>query len=115
MTAPVPPSIPLGPLVDTHAHIYLKDQPIVPEATHQPKRSFTTDDYLRTLDAHGVTFGVIAAASFLGSVNDYSLQATRQHRRLRLGQVFGLVVEIVERCGAQAIDVVAEIGVRQIA
>ncbi len=75
--------LPLGPLVETHAHIYLKNQPVVPDATHRPKRSFTTEDFLATLDAHGVTFGVIAAASFLGSVNDYSLAATRAHKRLR--------------------------------
>jgi predicted TIM-barrel fold metal-dependent hydrolase len=75
--------LPLGPLIETHAHVYLKDHPVVADATHQPQRSFTTDDFLRTLDAHGVTFGVIAAASFLGSFNDYSLEATRTHRRLR--------------------------------
>ncbi len=73
----------LGPLVDTHAHIYRTDVPLVDGATHRPQRAFTTDDYLRTLDDHGVLFGVIAAASFMGSYNDYSLQALRQHHRLR--------------------------------
>jgi predicted TIM-barrel fold metal-dependent hydrolase len=72
-----------GPLVETHAHIYQKGDPVVADATHRPERSFTTEDFLATLDAHGVAFGVIAAASFLGSFNDYSLEATRAHKRLR--------------------------------
>ncbi len=109
MTAPAPAGIPLGPLVDTHAHVYLKDQPIVREATHQPARSFTTDDYLRTLDAHGVTFGVIAAASFLGSVNDYSLQATRQHRRLRTTVIVDPSVTLAE---LRAMDADGAVGIR---
>ena len=48
----------IGPLVDTHAHIYLKDHPVVATATHKPERSFTDADFLRTLDEHGVLFGV---------------------------------------------------------
>ena len=40
----------MGPLVDTHAHIYLVDQPLVAGATHKPERAFTTEDYLRTLE-----------------------------------------------------------------
>jgi predicted TIM-barrel fold metal-dependent hydrolase len=77
------PPPPLGPLVDTHAHIYLTNQPLVAGASHRPERAFTAADYLRTLNEHGVLFGVIAAASFLGSYNDYTLEALSQHRRLR--------------------------------
>jgi predicted TIM-barrel fold metal-dependent hydrolase len=60
-----------GPLVDTHAHIYLANCPVVPGATHHPERSFTDADFVRTLDENEVLFGVIAAASFIGSYNDY--------------------------------------------
>jgi predicted TIM-barrel fold metal-dependent hydrolase len=31
----------MGPLVDTHAHIYLADQPQARGATHKPERAFT--------------------------------------------------------------------------
>jgi predicted TIM-barrel fold metal-dependent hydrolase len=72
-----------APLVDTHAHIWLRDLPLVPGATHHPETSVTTEDYLAVLDAHGVTFGVIAAPSFLGSYNDYMLDELPAHPRLR--------------------------------
>lgn len=105
MTAPIP----LGPLVDTHAHVYLKDQPVVADATHRPVRSFTIQDFLATLDSHGVTFGVIAAASFLGSVNDYSLQATRAHRRLRTTVIVDPDVTLAE---LRAMDADGAVGIR---
>ncbi len=98
-----------GPLVETHAHIYLKDQPVVADATHRPHRSFTTEDFLRTLDDHGVSFGVIAAASFLGSGNDYSLAATRAHRRLRTTVIVDPDVSLAE---LRAMDADGAVGIR---
>jgi predicted TIM-barrel fold metal-dependent hydrolase len=41
------------------------------------------ENFLADLDAHGVRFGVIAAASLFGTYNEYSLQALRNHPRLR--------------------------------
>jgi predicted TIM-barrel fold metal-dependent hydrolase len=73
----------MGPLVDTHAHIYRPGLPLAPGATHEPERAFTDADYLATLDEHGVLFGVHAAASFMGSYNDYTAQALAKHRRMR--------------------------------
>ncbi len=99
----------LGPLVDTHAHIYLADHPVIPAATHQPRRSFTTADYLRTLDDHGVLFGVIAAASFMGSFNDYTLEALRAHRRLRATAIVEPDVTLPE---LRAMDAAGIIGIR---
>jgi predicted TIM-barrel fold metal-dependent hydrolase len=72
-----------SPLVDTHAHIFLRDLPLVSGATHRPERDYATAEYLAQLDAEGVTYGVIAAPSFLGTYNDYMLRELRQHRRLR--------------------------------
>jgi predicted TIM-barrel fold metal-dependent hydrolase len=73
----------LGPLIDTHAHIYPRNTPLIEGATHQPSRDVTADEFLGTLDAHGVLFGVHAAASFMGPYNDYTLAALARHRRLR--------------------------------
>ena len=98
-----------GPLVDTHAHIYLRDQPVVGDATHRPERSFTDEDFLRTLDDNGVAFGVIAAASFLGSVNDYSLRATRLHRRLRTTVIVDPSITLPE---LRAMDADGAVGIR---
>lgn len=101
MTAPNP-----GPLVDTHAHIYLTDQPLVAGATHRPKHAFTTEDYLKTLDDHGVLFGVIAAPSFLGSYNDYTLDALRTHRRLRATAIVEPNIDLYSLKGMDADGIV---------
>lgn len=99
----------IGPLVDTHAHIYLADQPLVVDASHRPRRAFTTDDFLRTLDAHGVLFGVIAAPSFLGSYNDYTLDALSLHRRLR---ATAIVEPDIDLYALQAMDRAGIVGIR---
>jgi len=73
----------LGPLIDTHAHIYPRDTPLIEGATHKPVRDVTPEDFTRTLDEHGVLFGVHAAASFMGPYNDYTLAALARYPRLR--------------------------------
>lgn len=108
MSAAAPPTVP-GPLVDTHAHIYLRDLPVVSDATHRPERSFTTDDFLHVLDAHGVLFGAIAAASFLGSYNDYSLDALRAHRRLRATAIVEPGIDLAE---LRMMDAAGVVGIR---
>src|SRR3569833_2416470 len=71
------------PVVDSHAHIFTRNMPIVPGAWTHPDYDFTVDQYLATLDAHGVAFGVIAAATLFGDYNEYTLDALRRYRRLR--------------------------------
>jgi predicted TIM-barrel fold metal-dependent hydrolase len=73
----------LGPLIDTHAHIYPRNTPLIDGATHKPSHDVTPEEYTRTLDHHGVLFGVHAAASFMGSYNDYTLAALARYPRLR--------------------------------
>ena len=71
------------PLVDVHAHIYRMDMPMQSSAWHRPVRDATVEEYLATLDAAGVRYGVLAAASIYGDYNDYMLAAIRDHDRLR--------------------------------
>jgi predicted TIM-barrel fold metal-dependent hydrolase len=78
-----PHSAGLGPLADTHAHIYPRNSPLIEGATHTPSRDVTPEEYVRTLDEHGVLFGVHAAASFMGPYNDYTLAALARYPRLR--------------------------------
>ncbi|PVE22945.1 hydrolase [Microvirga sp. KLBC 81] len=73
----------LTPVVDTHAHIFRRDLPFIPGVRQDFKRDFTTEDYLAELDAAGVRYGVVAAASFLGTYHDYTLSALERHSRLR--------------------------------
>lgn len=72
-----------GPLVDTHAHVYTLDMPLAGTAWHKPPNDAPIEDYIDTLDKHGVNFAVLAAASIYGDYNDYQLEAVRRYKRLR--------------------------------
>lgn len=72
-----------APLVDTHAHVYTTDMPFSATAWHKPTEDATIERYVATLDEHGVKYAVIAAASLFDDYNEYSIQATRRHARLR--------------------------------
>ena len=81
-TAPETPATE-APLIDSHLHIWTRDQPLTDTAWHSPPSNAPLEDCLRTLDAHGVAFAVIAAASIHGDYNDYVRAALKAHRRLR--------------------------------
>jgi len=72
-----------APLVDSHFHIWHEKLPLSAAAWHRPPTNASVEQALETLDAHGVTFGVIAAASLYGTYNDYVRAALLRHRRLR--------------------------------
>ncbi len=99
----------LGPLVDTHAHIYPRNTPLIEGATHRPHRDVTAEEYLRVLDEHGVLFGVHAAASFMGSYNDFTLAALAQHRRLRATAIVEPGIGLHE---LKAMDAAGVVGIR---
>ena len=77
-TAPVD-----APLVDTHFHLYTRDMPIQPWAWHHPTEDASGETFLGVMDAHGVGFGVVAAASLYGQYNDYVIRCLRSSPRLR--------------------------------
>ncbi len=70
-------------MVDSHAHVFLQDMPHIPNPRHKIAYSFTLEQYLATLDRHGVERGVIAAASPYGDYNDYTIASVRGQPRLR--------------------------------
>lgn len=72
-----------APIVDSHAHVYTIDMPLSPTAWHKPPADATIEQYVATLDRHGVKYGVLAAASLFDDYNEYSIQAARMHPRLR--------------------------------
>jgi predicted TIM-barrel fold metal-dependent hydrolase len=72
-----------GPLIDCHAHVWGPGMPFVSNAWTRPDYVYSVDDFLVDLDAHGVQYGVIAAASLFGTYNDFSIRAVRKHKRLR--------------------------------
>jgi predicted TIM-barrel fold metal-dependent hydrolase len=83
------------PLVDVHAHVFRRDLPFIPGAVPAFSRDFTVEDYIAELNAAGVQYGAIAAASFLGCYADYTLEALARHkRRLRATVIVDPTVEI---------------------
>jgi predicted TIM-barrel fold metal-dependent hydrolase len=73
----------LPPVVDAHAHIFTRDMPFTSRAWTRPDFDFTAEHFLGELDQHGVTFGLIAAATLFGDYNEYTLESLKRHRRLR--------------------------------
>jgi predicted TIM-barrel fold metal-dependent hydrolase len=96
-------------MVDAHAHVFLKDMPHIADPRHRIAYDFTVEQYLQTLDAHGVERGVIAAASPYGDYNDYTLAAVRSEPRLR-GTV--ILEPTVERYVLEAMKRDGIVGVR---
>ena len=72
-----------APLVDTHAHIFMQDFPLVDNPVRTPDYDFPIAKYLATLDQHGVQFAVLSAGSLWGDYNDAVIEATRSNPRLR--------------------------------
>jgi predicted TIM-barrel fold metal-dependent hydrolase len=75
------------PVVDSHVHVFTTHMPLVANPRHRPNYSFTAEDLIATLDKHGATMAVIAAASPWGDYNDYTIATLRKYPRLR-GTVF---------------------------
>lgn len=71
------------PLVDAHFHVYTRDMPVTDWAWHHPPEDASAEQFLSVMDAHGIGFGVIAAASLHGDYNDYVIRTVRRHKRLR--------------------------------
>ncbi|KQX23343.1 MULTISPECIES: amidohydrolase family protein [unclassified Sphingomonas] len=77
MIAPEPP------VIDAHCHVFTRAMPFTDSAWTRPDYDYPVETYLAELDAHGVSFGVVTAASLFGEYNDYTLSVLARHRRLR--------------------------------
>ena len=66
-----------APIVDSHAHVYTTDMPLSATAWHKPPADATIEQYIATLDRHGVQHAVLSAASLFDDYNEYSIEATR--------------------------------------
>lgn len=80
-----PPEIlaPEPPVIDAHCHVFHRAMPFTDTAWTRPDYDYRVETYLAELDAHGVSFGVVTAASLYGDYNDYTLSVLAQHKRLR--------------------------------
>jgi predicted TIM-barrel fold metal-dependent hydrolase len=71
------------PVVDAHCHVFHRGMPFTDTAWARPDYDYRVEAYLAELDAHGVSFGVVTAASLFGEYNDYTLDVLARHQRLR--------------------------------
>ncbi len=72
------------PMVDTHAHIFRRGLPLAPGARYSVDYDANLEDYLKQLDANGMTHGVLVQISFLGTDNSFILDGIkRSNGRLR--------------------------------
>ncbi|MFJ4433529.1 amidohydrolase family protein [Pseudomonas sp. NPDC089395] len=100
------PHLPAVTGIDTHAHIFRQDLPMVPSRRYSPAYDALIEQYLAHLDRFGLSHGVLIQPSFLGTDNRYMLQALRRHpERLRA------VAVVDASISDQALDALAEAGV----
>lgn len=74
--------------VDTHAHVFHRGLPFVPNRRYTPDYDALPEAYFKMLDSNGVTHGVIIPISILGTNNDYTVEVIRQSK----GRLRGLAV-----------------------
>lgn len=76
-------AVPEPPVIDAHAHVFTRAMPFTDTAWTRPDYDYPVEAYLAHLDEHGVTFGVVTAASLFGEYNDYTLATLARYKRLR--------------------------------
>lgn len=92
--------------IDTHAHIFRQDLPMVPNRRYSPHYDALVEQYLAHLDRHGLSHGVLIQPSFLGTDNSFLMEALRRFpERLRAVAVVDAAVSDEE------LDELAEAGV----
>ena len=96
--------------IDAHVHVFTTDMPLIDNPRHAPNYSFTHQQLIATMDAHGVGRAVIAAASPWGDYNDYTLAALRAHRQRLRGTV--ILKPTVDRFALEAMDREGVVGAR---
>lgn len=72
-----------GPSLDAHAHVFTAAMPFAPGAHSHPPRAYPVEAWLADMAAHGVTHGVIAAASLFADRDRYTLDVLARHPQLR--------------------------------
>ena len=93
--------------IDTHAHVFSKQDQCIATARYTPNYDATVEQYLQHLDTHGFSHGVLVQPSFLGTNNQAMLAAIRQHpQRLKGIAVVDLDIYILELADLKSKSVV---------
>lgn len=65
-------------IIDSHAHVFKRNLPLASVRRYAPDYDATLTEYLELLDRHHICHGVLVQPSFLGTNNDYMLQALHE-------------------------------------
>lgn len=75
-------------IIDSHAHVFARNLPLASARRYAPDYDATLEQYLALLDEYDIRHGVLVQPSFLGTNNDYMLQALSQAK----GRCVGVAV-----------------------
>lgn len=96
--------------VDTHAHIFRQDLPMVANRRYSPHYDALVEHYLDHLAHNGLSHGVLIQPSFLGSDNHFMLEALRRYpQRLR---AVAVVDVDVDEAWLEALAAAGVVGIR---
>lgn len=105
-----PSPLSMSVAIDTHAHVFMRRLAMTSGRRYTPDYDATLIDYLRHLDLHGLSHGVLVQPSFLGTDNGFLLNALAQAKhRLR-----GVSVVDPERITDEELAAMHHAGVRGI-
>lgn len=96
--------------IDCHAHVFTRDLPMPDRRRAPAGYDATPSDYLRQLDANGLSHGVLVQPSFLGTDNSYLVAALRQHPARLRG--IAVVDPAVSSADLQALHDAGVVGIR---
>lgn len=63
--------------IDTHAHVFHRQLPFVPERRYTPDYDAHPEEFMAIFRQNGLSHGVIIPISILGTNNDYTLECIR--------------------------------------
>ena len=59
--------------IDTHAHVFHRNLPFVPNRRYTPHYDATPQEFIEQIQHNGLSHGVIIPISILGTNNDYTI------------------------------------------
>jgi len=65
--------------IDTHAHVFKRGLPLADARRYAPDYDATPEDYLKILEANGISHAVLVQPSFFGTDNGYMEEALRKY------------------------------------
>src|SRR4051812_36163956 len=65
--------------IDSHAHVFRRGLPLADARRYAPDYDATPENYIRMLDANGLSNGVLVQPSFFGTDNSYLLDALARY------------------------------------